>query len=289
MFADSDWIADRIQGEEAITIRMEHLKWRPMKLVFQYIHQGEEENLFDYLHQETLDEFLDFVLEVLAAAVSDIDIDASLRLTIQTELLLDRLVLVCSRVIVQHCNAYNASALACEANFYQATTLKLSIFDYIISCMETMLESGLLDDLDEETLADLVKVITEKQSKKLSVSRSGILVKQAMEKHRDWFAVQDFPVPKVRQPFRWRPKSPVLSPVEPFTYTPAKSRKSPSPASSPILQAISANSAIDDIFSMDEESSPITSSTKTSRPVTPLDLSAKSGPVWRSNAVEAQK
>lgn len=66
-------------------VRMTHLKWRPMQLVFRFLHEGTEDGLFDYLReyfwgqvreeadcvdQETMDEFLDFVFEVLAAAVS---------------------------------------------------------------------------------------------------------------------------------------------------------------------------------------------------------------------------
>jgi hypothetical protein len=221
-------------------------------------------------------------------------------LTRQTELLLDRLVLVCSRVIIRHCNEYNAASLACEANFYQATTLKLSIFDYIISCMETMLESGLLDDMDDDTLSDLAKAIGEQQGKKLSVSRSQILVKKAMETHKEWLALQDIPTPRVRQPWKWKPRSPALSPVDTITPTRRRGRATPSPLTSPELQAVRSTSAVDDIFTMDDDpSSPSAASGSTtpkiSRPVTPLDLTAGSqrgagaGPVWRSTAVEAQK
>ena len=48
MFADSDWTASR-HGEGVVTIHMEHLKWRPMQLIFKFIHQGIDDNLFDYL------------------------------------------------------------------------------------------------------------------------------------------------------------------------------------------------------------------------------------------------
>ncbi len=48
MFADSDWTAAR-HGEGNVTVHMEHLKWRPMRLVFRFIHEGQEDDLFDYL------------------------------------------------------------------------------------------------------------------------------------------------------------------------------------------------------------------------------------------------
>ncbi|WWD16076.1 hypothetical protein CI109_100501 [Kwoniella shandongensis] len=281
MFADSDWTLGR-KDEGRVVVKMKHLKWTPMRLVFRYIHEGVEDDLFDYLHQETLDDFLDFVFEVLAAA---------------TELLLDRLVLVCSRVIIRHCNVFNAAALATEAAFYQATTLKLSIFDYIISCLETMLESGLLDEMEHDVLQDLCETIAQKQGAKLSVSRSQFLVKQAMEKHRDWLLLQDIPVPRVRQPFRWKPRSPALSPVE--TMTPVREKRRPRPLPSPTAspeiqpQPDRSSSAADGMFQMDDDFPTPSSGAQTpraARPMTPLDLSASAKPqTWRSKTVETEK
>ncbi|WWC60971.1 uncharacterized protein I303_103548 [Kwoniella dejecticola CBS 10117] len=286
MFADSDWTSRR-QGDGKVTVHMEHLKWASMKLIFRYIHEGAEDDLFDYLHQETLDEFLDFVFEVLAAA---------------TELLLDRLVLVCSRAIIKPCNAFNAAALATEAAFYQADTLKLSIFDYIIACMETMLESGLLDEMDADVLQDLSDVIAQKQSVRLSVSRNQVLVKAAMEKHREWLSLQDIPQPRVRQSFRWKPRSPALSPVDTMSFSSAKKEKRRNAntiPSSPLLSPEMLPSAADGIFQMDDEppTPPSTSSgavtPRVTRPVTPLDLAAVPGQgksaVWRSKTVETEK
>lgn len=217
---------------------------------------------------------------------------------LQTELLLDRLVLICSRVIIRHCNAYNAAALASEASFYQATTLKLSVFDYIVASMETMLESGLLDDMDSDVLLELCNTITEKQAFKLPIPRKQVLVTDAMEKHREWLALQDIPVPRVRQVRKWKPRSPIISPVD--LMTPSKEvtrRPTPSPLCSPDLLPVAATSAIDDIFSMDDEmGTPRTDASdtinKTSRPMTPLDigtLQSQRGPVWKSRAVEAEK
>lgn len=222
-----------------------------------------------------------------------------------TELLLDRMILICSRVIIRHCNVYNAASLACEASFFQAEALQNSIFDYITASLETMLESGFLDDMDEDTLADLTKYIGDAQLKKLRIPRSQLLTKRAMEDNKEWLAVQDIPVPRVRQPWRWKPKSPALSPLDPFAMSSMSSqggRKGkkratviPSPIHSPELVAAPVP---DDIFAMDDDpSSPSVGSGRTTprsgRPMTPLDLSApapgKGGPVWRSSAVEAQK
>jgi len=55
MFGDKDWIAPREEdshsGRGRVVIKMEHLKWRPMKLVFKYLHGGKEDDLFDYHRQ----------------------------------------------------------------------------------------------------------------------------------------------------------------------------------------------------------------------------------------------
>lgn len=272
-FADQDWtLARREDGK--VVIHMEHLRWRPMRLVFQFMHEGVEDDLFDYLHQETLDEFLDFVFEVLAAA---------------TELLMDRLVLVCSRVLARHCNPYNAAALATEASFYQANTLKRSVFDYIVSCMETMLESGLLDDMDEDVLRDLSSVIATKQEDKSFIPRSGILVSEPMAKHRDWLLLQDIPLPRVRAPQKWKPRSPVVQPMRSPQIAPR------SPGATPDFKPLSSTN--DEIFSMDEDQpSPPTPSTParpgtSGRPMTPLTLPAGSSkaPVWKSRTVQQEK
>lgn len=207
---------------------------------------------------------------------------------------MDRLILVCSRVIIRHCNAYNAAALACEAAFYQATTLKHSVFDYIVSCMETMLESGLLDDMHEDVLLELCQHISTKQVKKLGVARSSQLVNQAMERQKDWLAMQDIPVPRVRQAWKWKPKSPALSPVDtmPLTsVTITRRRDTPSPVASPELPP----STSDDMFTMDDLQTPQSTSGRytpkaLSRPMTPLDLSSGSkGAVWKSRAAESDK
>ncbi|BEI83868.1 hypothetical protein CcaverHIS002_0404720 [Cutaneotrichosporon cavernicola] len=276
MFADRDWTLQRREADDDnnVVVHMEHLRWRPMKLVFRFIHEGREDDLFDYLHQETLDEFLDFVFEVLAAA---------------TELLMDRLVLVCSRVIVKHCNPFNAAALAVEASFYRAADLKASIFDYISACMETMLESGLLDDMDDDVLRDLSKTISVKQGDKAVVPRSNILVDELMVKHREWIAVQDIPTPRVRQPYKWKPRSPHLEARRPST----------SPMTTPDLKPLTSAGPVDEMFTMDEETSAGTTprqapspnpSAGSARSMTPLSLGRSSGkPVWKSRTVEQEK
>ena len=52
MFEDEDWTRKRqIDDHGAITITMDHLRWRPMNLVFKYFHGDLEDDLFDYMRE----------------------------------------------------------------------------------------------------------------------------------------------------------------------------------------------------------------------------------------------
>lgn len=166
-----------------------------------------------------------------------------------------------------------------------------------------MLESGLLDEMDTDVLQELCDVIAQKQSQKLFVPRMGLAVIPLMEKHKEWLSQQDIPVPRVRQPYKFRARSPKLSPVESFT--PAKESRrsrvpttnSATPIGSPEVQPLSTPlAAADDIFTMDEDQMTPPSSAsgvqtpRSGRPMTPLDLaSGSSKPVWKSKKVEAEK
>ena len=162
--------------------------------------------------------------------------------------------------------------------------------------METFLESGLLDDMEEDVLLDLSRVISIKQQNKLSIPRSGVLIHQAMEKYGDWLAVQDIPTPRIRQPWKWKARSPVQSPAEVLKSTKTTRRSSPSPVTSPDIRPTPSASNVDDIFTMDDEVCTPTAAAsgartpKNSRPMTPLDLSASSkAPVWKSRTVETER
>lgn len=48
MLDDADWTRARADAGGVVKVDMRHLKWRPMRLVFRYMYEGIEENLFDY-------------------------------------------------------------------------------------------------------------------------------------------------------------------------------------------------------------------------------------------------
>lgn len=145
-----------------------------------------------------------------------------------------------------------------------------------------MLESGLLDEMDDDVLQELCNVIAKKQDKRLGVSRDGSLMDEAVGKWGDWLALQDIPQHRIRAPYKPRVmRSPKIEP----TPTTRRRKGSPSPVTSPEIKAQG-----DDIFSMDEEASPMVSAkgSRGSRPMTPLDLqSTKTNLTWKSKTVES--
>lgn len=71
--------------EDAIKVDMKHVKLEVFKLVLAYLYTDKSEDLFDEVKgMETLDHFLDFVMDVLSVA---------------NELLLDRLSMTCQKVL----------------------------------------------------------------------------------------------------------------------------------------------------------------------------------------------
>ncbi|KAI0071191.1 hypothetical protein K474DRAFT_1776321 [Panus rudis PR-1116 ss-1] len=177
---DDVWTRRRWDADGVIRVDLGHLRWKSMRFVMKWVYGGEAE-IFDRLEfVNSVDELLEFMFEVMAAA---------------NELLLDRLVLICSSIIVKRVTIANASSILVDATHFNATALTRSIQHYISINLETLLESHMLDDLPIDILKQLSNYIRERQKEKSPVSREGVLVKEAMEKFKDWVALQDFPVP----------------------------------------------------------------------------------------------
>jgi hypothetical protein len=173
--------------------------------------------------------------------------------------------------------------------------------------METMLESSLLDEMDDDVLRELCEVIDKKQQVRLGAARNGLLINEAVGKWGDWLEYQDIPQPRVRGPPKPRPTRVPEATTTTTTTTPAKgkgkdkgTRRSLEEVHSPMASPAPA----EDIFAMDEDPTsppPVTASgrqtPRTSRPITPLDLRSQSqsqgsalkpGQVpWKSKTVES--
>ncbi|KAL4079841.1 hypothetical protein J3A83DRAFT_4086122, partial [Scleroderma citrinum] len=84
-FGDLDWTTHRRGCFGMVDVQMGHLEWGIMQFVLELICYGEEELSNSLGTLNTVDEVIEFMFRVLAAA---------------NELLLTRLVLLCSKVIL---------------------------------------------------------------------------------------------------------------------------------------------------------------------------------------------
>lgn len=306
MYDDADWTRLRLSADGVLAVDMRHLAWPVMRLVFRHVYEGAGAELFTYHHQETLDAFLDFVFDVLAAA---------------TELLLDRLVLVCSAVILRHVTIHNVCSLLDTASFFNASALVGSLQLYISQNMETMLESHFLDAMSADLLAGLATFVADQQAKRLPISRSNVLVAALMAEHKAWLALQDIPRLSLRpatqapRPLSLNNRSPKMSPVE-LTASPASAKPVrrvtrtviTSPTGSPALRP--SVGPDDDLFTMDEDedvaglAAGIAASLALSPPPTtapaPAGVSSAAGsstptpvtpakPIWKPRSVDTSK
>lgn len=323
LFEDPDWTRSRREADSGLLIvNLQHLKPSVMRPVFRFIYEDATAGvLFDYFHQSTIDQFLDFTLEVLATA---------------NELLLDKLVLICSSVILRHVTIHNVTGLLSDASFYHARALKESLQLYIAQNLETMLESRLLETMDLDILTELSTFIASRQGLRLPISRSGLLIQAAMDRQSGWLAMQDIPTPTLRSGRTFNTTRPPPLPRSPTVDSSLDSTASPkpvqrrtsttvvcaraSPAPSPAVKAQSPASRRepsggdddDGMFAMDEEDADVSSlvaGVRASLSIGPnggssssdqgatgrgpsssgVSLASGSKPVWKSRAVGAEK
>lgn len=70
-FNDEDWTIARWTPERTVVVDLTHLRWRSMEFVLRFLCYGEDREMFDSLEfVNSVDELLDFMFEVKAAAVS---------------------------------------------------------------------------------------------------------------------------------------------------------------------------------------------------------------------------
>jgi hypothetical protein len=167
--------------------------------------------------------------------------------THQNELLLDRLLLICSSILVKYVNINNISAIYMEAASLHCEQLMDSLHQYMSVNMETLLEARLLDDMPPRLVRQLASAVREHQATKSPFSRTQFPVNlaAAIHAHHEWLTEQDIPGPILRSQPKLQPK-----------LSPKARRKSSLPTSpgskltlprTPLL-----SNAGEDLFAMDE-------------------------------------
>ncbi|KAJ7074108.1 hypothetical protein C8F01DRAFT_1075722 [Mycena amicta] len=256
-FDEADWTEKRWDANGVIKIDLKHLRWNVMEYVMQYMLCGGEAEMFDTLaFAESVDDILEFMFDVMAVA---------------DELLLDRLVLLCSEVILKWTDINNACYILAEASHYHAEQLVESIQGYLAANLETLLECNMLNDLTPSLIKQLSRFVAKKQTEKSPKTRTNFVVERAMALHREWLALQDIPepiAPSSRVPGRKAPLSPELAPRR-------KRSGTVSLLSSPVIAPQASSTAIDEIFEIDDAELETVLSTTPKNPV----------PVWKAASV----
>jgi len=301
-FGDPEWTVRRRDHFGVIDVRMGHLEWKIMQFVLKFICFGEEK-LFDALGMclfvstsakfdvaiadtlDTVDEVIDLVFRVLAAAVRFLCIKVSRLFNAmrQNEFLLTRLVLICSEILLSHLSPSNACSLLSDAIHYNAVELARSIESYMAANLEMFLESRILDDLETTMVRHLAEYTRREQLEKSPITRSNKLASYAMDKHKEWLALQDIPgpfVPRSRISQAQRESQKALRSV---TQTPT-----PSPSLGPTRPSRSASHldlAGDELFVMDDAESGTSLDLNVFRPSSPVPPRATCTPrpVWKVN------
>ncbi|GJJ07428.1 hypothetical protein Clacol_001630 [Clathrus columnatus] len=224
-FEEEAWTISRWTPDKTITVDMQHMEWRGFSYVIKWIYSGEEDTIFDNLDDtNTVQDFVDLIFQVMSIA---------------SELLLDRFMLVCSAALLRYITLTNISSILVRAVRYNALSLVTSLQDYIACNLEAIMENRLFDN-DRERIYDMEALIPAlstfiraRQADFSPITRSGLAMNELMKRHADWLCLQDIPGPIVRTQLPFQEKqSPRLVP------------STPAPSSKP--------GAEDDIFLMDE-------------------------------------
>lgn len=232
----------------------------------------------------------------------------------QNELLLDRLVLLCSSVILAHTNISNACYILADASHYHVQPLIAKLHEYISINMESFLvENRILDELPHALVKELALFVRERQVDKSPFARSGEFVKRLVGKYGEWLSGEDVPDvsvfvrTSVMRPLRRDFSSARISPPIPAKVVPgagALSRnwtvlsKSSTAAAASLSktaaeftphQTLRRPPSGDDIFAMDDHSdatasaSTLESGNKCAMPMPAPAV--KSPPVWKAAGV----
>lgn len=258
-FDEAVWTAGRRDAKGLVTIDMGSFNWDVMQYVLKFIFCGEDGLFGEFEFADSVDQLIEFLFEVVSAA---------------NELLLSRLVMVCSGIILRHVNVNNACYILSEATHYHVEPLVRSMQGYIAVNMETLLESRMLDDMAPDLINELATFTRKEQVQRLRLDVLEAEGARLMDAHADWLALQDVAEPLITSN-RARKDSAKMSPSR-------STKNLRKPPSSPTLgPQASSTVAIEDIFDMDDATPASNIGGSTTAPPTP---SASSPKVWKTSS-----
>ncbi|KAF8864720.1 hypothetical protein BDZ45DRAFT_736844 [Acephala macrosclerotiorum] len=157
--AGGQWLAGRREcGDQAVRIDLKHVNPSAFRLVLNHLYADVGIELFDNIVSDDIDEFSEFVLDVMAVV---------------NELMLDRLSQICQQVIGRFVSTRNVCHLLNAIAPCSVTGFKDAALEYLCLQLECMLENHLLNDLDEDLLLELDEVVRANQLNCLPFAKSG--------------------------------------------------------------------------------------------------------------------
>ncbi|TEA13379.1 BTB/POZ domain-containing protein 1 [Colletotrichum sidae] len=167
------WLAGRRHASnegELVRVDLSHCDPEAFQYVLRYLYSDVGNELFHGTTAANIDEFSELVMAVMSIA---------------NELMLDRLSQICQRVIGRFVNSRNVALLLNEISPCAVTEFKDAGLEYACLQMETMLENHLLDDLEEDLMEELDRVVRGNQLARYPFARSGRAELLLFEKDSD--------------------------------------------------------------------------------------------------------
>ncbi|KAL5350661.1 hypothetical protein ACLOAV_004230 [Pseudogymnoascus australis] len=156
--AGGQWLAGRREDSEPVRVDLSHIERSTFDVVLRHVYTDAGTKLFDDIVVQDVDEFCDLVMDVMSVA---------------NELMLDRLSQVCQQILGRFINTRNICNLLNDVAPCAVREFKEAGLEYVCLQLETMLDNQLLNDLDDDLLAELDEVVRENQLACLPFAKSG--------------------------------------------------------------------------------------------------------------------
>lgn len=149
--SEGTWIEGRLERDhrQKIPIDLKHMTPKAFDLVLKHIYADVGPELFNDLISANIDEFAEVVLEVIGIA---------------NYLMMDRLSEIGQHTIAKFVNTRNISRLLNEIGPCHVQNFKNAGLEYICLQAEEMLENNLLDELEDDLMAELDEKVRENQA-----------------------------------------------------------------------------------------------------------------------------
>ncbi|KAF8521208.1 hypothetical protein BU17DRAFT_88097 [Hysterangium stoloniferum] len=204
-FEEEAWTVNRWTSQGTICVDLGHMRWRPVMYALEWMYgvgekEGKEGGLFDDIgiwftdDIDSVQDLIDFIFDVMAVA---------------SELLLDRLLLLCSNALLKHITLTNVHPILARATYLNVLPLIASLQDYITMNLEGLMETRLLDREHEhqqgaESNTHLISALgtfiraRQADNAPFTHGHAKVIMDEALKKHAKWLEEQDIPGPIVR-------------------------------------------------------------------------------------------